>query len=109
VDEETIEYLLEIGALEFDSVDESGENLYKFTKEAKDLVPEIYNEQMKDFNALVFSLWSKDLIDVCFDEAGEPLIGVNENSYDNNHYKKLSMEEFLALSEIREAWEEFEE
>jgi hypothetical protein len=109
VDEEIIEHLVKIGALEFDGINEEGEKIYKFTKDAKDLVPGIYGEQMKDFNFNVFSLWSKNIIEVVFDESGEPLIGVNESSYDEKQYDKLNVEELLTLSEIRNAWEEFEE
>jgi hypothetical protein len=109
MDDETIEYLMSIGALEFDSVGEEGEPRYKFTEKARELVPDLYKEHMKDFNVLVFSLWSKDFIDVVFDEDGEPLISINENSFNPDKHDKLNDEEFSALIDILEAWEELEE
>jgi hypothetical protein len=109
MDDDTVEYLLSIGAIEFDSMGEDGEPRYTFTEEAKKLVPEIYKEHMKDFNALVFSLWSKDFIDVVFDEEGEPLISISENSLDPDKYRELDNEEFEALLEIFSAWGELEE
>jgi hypothetical protein len=109
MDKETIEYLLGIGALEFCFVDENGEDVYKMTKEAATLVPEIYGEYMKNFNYLIFSLWNKDLIDVVFDESGEPLIGVNENTYNEELRLDISQEEREVLEEIIYTWKEKEE
>jgi hypothetical protein len=109
MDDETIEYLMSIGALEFDSFGEEGEPRYKFTEHAKKLVPDLYKEHMKDFNVLVFSLWSKDFIDVVFDEDGDPLISINENSFNPDKHEELDYQEFSALSDILDAWEELEE
>jgi hypothetical protein len=109
VDKEILEYLLSIGAVEFVYKDQDGEEIYRFTKIAKELVPQIYNEHMKDFNAMIFSLWRKELIDIVFDEVGEPLIGINENSYNEEMQKDLSVEEKDALIEIFAAWDELDE
>jgi hypothetical protein len=109
MDDDTVEYLISIGALEFDGIDEDDQPLYRFTDSARELVPELYKEHMKDFNALVFSLWSKDFVDVVFDENGEPLISISENSFDEKKYQELGEEEFSALSDIIDAWEELEE
>jgi hypothetical protein len=109
LDKELIEHLIEIGALEFVYVDEDGESIYKFTKKAKELVPDIYNEHMKDFNNLIFSLWMKDIIDVIFDENGEPLVGVNNNTHDLEKTQGLELEEKEALKEIISSWNEMGE
>lgn len=106
MEQDDIECLLEIGALEFVYVDENGDNVYRFTDQAKTLVPEIYHEHMKDFSNIVFSLWNKNLIDVVFDEEGEPLISINNNSFDYEQIKELDEEEMDGLKEIIISWNE---
>jgi hypothetical protein len=103
-----IEYLVEIGALEFVYVDENKDKIYRFTKDAKDLVPEIYSEHMKEFNNIIFSLWNKNLIDLVFDDNGEPLISINKNSYFGVGDEDLYEEERDALKEIISTWEDKE-
>lgn len=104
VDEETIQYLLSIGALEYVSTDEDGEAIYRLTPEAKDIVPDLYEEHIKDFNSLVFSLWSKDMINVIFDDDGEPMISINENTQNEDMIKELDREEKEAINEIIFVW-----
>lgn len=103
---ELVEYLVSIGALEFCYIDDAGENIYRFTKDAKELVPDIYKEHMKEFNNVIFSLWLKDVVDIIFDEDGEPLIGINKNTYDNVYVDKLEDDEREALKEIIYTWNE---
>jgi hypothetical protein len=109
LDKELIEYLLSIGALEFVYVDSDDEDIYRFTKDAKELVPDIYNEHMKEFNNIIFSLWMKNIIDIMFDENGEPLIGVNDNTYSQDAIDELEEDEQNALREIVHAWKEIED
>ena len=109
MDDDIIEYLLSIGALEFCNVNEDGDSMYKFTNKAKELVPDLYREHMKDFNAIVFSLWSKNFVDVVFDEDGEAMISINEKCFEAENYKELDNEEFSALLDILGAFEELEE
>ena len=109
MDKELIEYLLSIGALEFVYVDSDDEDIYRFTKDAKELVPDIYNEHMKEFNNIIFSLWMKNIIDIMFDENGEPLIGVNDNTYSQDAIDELEEDEQNALREIVHAWKEIED
>ena len=104
VEEELVQYLVSIGALEYVFTDDDGEPIYRLTPEAKDLVPELYEEHMKDFNSVVFSLWSKDLIDIIFDENGEPLVGINENTHNLEMRKDLDKQEKEAIQEILFVW-----
>jgi len=108
LDPEEILHLLKIGALEFVNVDENNENVYRFTQKAKKLVPELYDEHMKEFSNVVFSLWVKNMLDVVFDEEGEPLISINKNSCDSEKVKELDLDEKEVLSEIVISWEEKE-
>jgi predicted ATP-grasp superfamily ATP-dependent carboligase len=104
VEEEMIQYLISIGALEYVFDDEDGEPVYRLTEEAKDLVPDLYEEHMKDFNSVVFSLWSKNLVDVVFDEDGEPMIGLNVNTDDLEMIEELDKQEKEVLEEILHIW-----
>lgn len=105
MEEELIQYLLSIGALELVSEDSNKNPIYRLTEEAKDLVPELYQEHMKDFHMAAFSLWSKGLINIVFDDAGEPLIGLNENSANFEKTKDLPKNEKRALQEMLVYWE----
>lgn len=104
MDDELIQYLLSLGALEYVFTDDDGEPIYRLTPEAKDLVPDLYEEHMKDFNAVVFSLWSKNIIDVIFDEDGEPMIGLNSNTDDPEMIEELDKQEREVLQEILYVW-----
>lgn len=109
MDEETIKYLLSIGALEYSHNDEDGEPVYRFTKDASTMVPDIYEEQMQDFNALVFQLWNKDMIDVFFDDDGDPIIGLNGNSENKDKIELLDIDEKDAMKEIISFWNQVDE
>lgn len=104
VDDELIQYLLSIGALEFVFIDEEGEHIYRLTPEARELVPDLYDEHMQNFTSSVFSLWSKDLIDVVFDENGEPLIGINDNTENEQLVSELDNQDKNILKEILFVW-----
>ena len=104
MDDELVEYLLSIGALEYVFTDDDGEPIYRLTPEAKELVPDLYEEHMKDFNSVVFSLWQKDLIDLVFDEDGEPMIGINVNTTDPAMVEILDKQEKEAIQEILFVW-----
>lgn len=109
VDDELIQYLLSIGALEFVFIDKEGEHIYRLTPEARELVPDLYDEHMKNFTSSVFSLWSKDLIDVVFDEDGEPLIGINSNTENEELVSKLDDNDKNILKEILFVWKKKEQ
>lgn len=106
MEEELIQYLISIGALEYCFTDDDGSYIYRLTPEAKDLVPDLYDEHMKQFNTTVFSLWNKGLIDIVFDDDGEPLIGLNENSDNKEMIKKLDITEADILKEIKFVWKQ---
>jgi creatinine amidohydrolase/Fe(II)-dependent formamide hydrolase-like protein len=105
MDKEDIEYFLSIGALEFSYVNEHGEDIYSLTEKAKEIAPELYEEQMKKFNEVVFSLWTKEMVDISFDDEGEPMISLHleDNSFD---FSQLDEDEKDVFEEILIAWDE---
>jgi hypothetical protein len=104
VDEELIEYLVSIGALEYVFTDDEGGYIYRLTPDAKELVPDLYEDHVKDFNSSVFSLWNYGLIDIVFDDDGEPLISLNENTEYKDMRDKLYKKELDVLKEIVFVW-----
>jgi hypothetical protein len=102
MDSEYVEYLESIGAIEKTGVDENGEPVWRVTKEAKELVPDLYNAHLKEFNNNVFSLWMKDFIDIEFDKEGSPLIALNEISLVLEAHAMLEPSEEQVLMEIIE-------
>jgi hypothetical protein len=106
MDREDIEYFLSIGALEFSYVNEDGEDIYSLTEDAIELAPELYEEQMKKFNEVIFSLWRKDIIDIMFDDEGEPMISLHQDTGELLKTVVLDEEEKETLEEILIAWHE---
>jgi len=104
VDEEMIQYLISMGALEYVFDDEDGEPIYRMTPEARDMIPDLYDNHIQDFNAMVFSLWTKNMIDVVFDEMGDPMVSLNDNSENKEMVDKLDKEEREVLKEIIFVW-----
>jgi len=102
--EEDIKYFLAIGVLEFSYVDENGDEIYSLTDKAKDLAPEFYENQMKDLNATVFSLWNKGIIDVIFDESGDTMISLNEDTAELLKTIDLDEDEHSVIEEILVSW-----
>ena len=64
-----VDYLIEIGILEEDGVDEESEITYVYNFEKmKDLMPELYEEIMNNLNEGLMVLFEQDLIQVEYDE-----------------------------------------
>jgi hypothetical protein len=64
-----VDYLIEIGILEEDGFDASGEVTYVYNFEKmKDLMPELYEEIMNNLNEGLIVLFEEDLIQVEYDE-----------------------------------------
>lgn len=65
-------------------------------------------DNLSEVNAAIFSLWRKGMLDVSFDEDGDPMVGLTESSYDELQQKSLDDEELEVLLDILEVWEEME-
>ena len=73
---ETIEYLIEIGAMEimgYDSI--SDQFTYKVTAKCKEIYPELYYAHYEAVGEMASQLWMKDVIDIVFTE-GQTIVGV---------------------------------
>lgn len=85
-----LQYLIDMGIIvPLGYSDEIGQEMYKVTEDAEELFPEFVAEQTKELNETVFDLWNLDLIDIVFDDNGEPLVGLNKNSMDKEKIEAI--------------------
>ena len=79
---ETIEYLIELGAMEimgYDSI--SDQFTYRITSKCKDIYPELYYAHYEAVGEMAQSLWMQDIIDIIFTE-GQTIVGVTQEQVD---------------------------
>lgn len=108
--DEVMDYLLSIGALEQAGFDaDSGEQLYRLTEKCEEFLPEFTELFYEQFSAQVFMLWQKGLIDVVFDEEGEPMISPNDQSFDEDNWDDLDIEGAFVLKQIISVFAEMED
>jgi hypothetical protein len=72
VEEETemlIQYLVDMGAAEWDGMDEYGERMYKFNMPVLlKVMPELYDEIMADIDETLLDLYKQELVEIEYDE-----------------------------------------
>ena len=96
MDNEMIEFLKSIGAIE-----DAGDGNYRLTDAASEFVPEVVKTHEAQFNNDVFSLWMNGMLELVFDEDGDPMIDLSEDSR-NEELKKerLTKQEASTLEMI---------
>ena len=100
-DEFILEHMLEKGFVEIAGYDpETGENTYRVTQLGRQAIPELHEEAMSHLNAVSFSLWQKDMIDLAFDDEGMPRISLNKNSFDESKITELTQEERFTVRQF---------
>ena len=93
--EEMMEFLKSIGAVE------EIEGGFRLTEAAKQTVPELVKKHESHFNNDVFSLWMNDMLDLNFDDNGEPMIDLSDISRDEEmQILLLTNQEKLTLEMI---------
>lgn len=96
MDKDMIEFLKSIGAIE----ELPGGN-YRLSEEAEEFVPEVVKHHEAMFNNDVFSLWINDMIDLVFDDDGDPMLDITETSRDEvRQYECLTPQEINTLRMI---------
>jgi len=66
--DEKLAYYLEIGAVSFEGVDESGEIIYSITDLAKDIAPELWQSHTEYVDRSLMELYEQGFIEVEYDE-----------------------------------------
>ena len=96
MDEEMIQFLKSIGALE-----DNDDGTYRLTDEAQEYVPNMVKTHEAHFNNDVFSLWMNDMLELVFDEDGDPMIDLSEDSKNEDLKKeRLTKQEASTLEMI---------
>ena len=79
---ETIEHLIELGAMEIMGYDSISDNFtYRITSKCKEIYPELYYAHYEAVGELAQSLWMQDIIDIIFTE-GQTIVGVTQEQVD---------------------------
>lgn len=82
--EETLNYLLSIGAIKEHGVDEMGEIVYRFNLDIlKVVMPEMYDAIMEDLDRDMMKLYQMGLVEIEYNENLEAGFRVSEKGY---HY-----------------------
>ena len=87
------ESLILSGAIEVAGVDEDGTLTYKFTKEAKDIAPDLYNSYMQDFYASLMTLWQKGFLSMDITEENPKVNIVLSKFTDDDALAELTQRE----------------
>ena len=96
MDNEMIEFLKSIGAIE-----DAGDGNYRLTEAATEYVPEVVKSHEAQFNNDVFSLWMNGMLELVFDEDGDPMIDLSEDSRNEDLKKeRLTKQEASTLEMI---------
>ena len=101
MDESMMEFLKSIGAIE-----EITPGNYRLTDEAQEYIPDVVKQHESQFNNDVFSLWINGMLELVFDEDGDPMIDLSETSRDEvRQYECLTPQEINTLRMIINQYE----
>ena len=99
--DETIEALILSGAVEIVALDsKTGEPLYSFGPKMKEIMPELYEEHLKEVNRGIMELWEKGYLDINFMD-NDPLVSITEKALNPQKIEELPIELQAGLSEIK--------
>lgn len=100
-DQDSLDYLILNGGVEVAGVDSSsGEILYSFTPKIKELMPDLYNEHLKDVNRNILDLWEKGFLNIDF-MLNDPVVTISKKGLDPEEIAKLSNDDQWNLNEIK--------
>ena len=93
-EESLIKWLVDLGILKDLGYNEIfGDHIYQIDDAADDFIPGLKKKHNLDVNQSVFDLWNLEMIDIRFDDDGEPLISLNENSTNTDKINAIDDEE----------------
>jgi hypothetical protein len=76
--EESLEYYIEIGAVEIAGIEEDGEFIFKITPQAETLAPELWEAHQEHVDGVLVDLFEKGLLSVSYDENLDAHIELSE-------------------------------
>lgn len=100
-EDELIKNLILEGALEVAGLDsDNGELLYTITPKMQEVMPDMYEDHLKQVNKDILNLWEKGYVNINFlDE--DPMVTISEKGLDKKEVAKLSKQEIWAFEEIK--------
>lgn len=101
LDQEIIDQLILSGGLQVAGVDsETGEFLYQFTHQLKELYPELYHDHINHVNKELMGLWEKGFLNINFMDEN-PIVTLTAKALDQEELSKLSKEDRWGIEEIK--------
>ena len=97
IDPTLAETLILSGAVEVAGVDEDGKLTYKFTEEAKNIAPELYNAYMQEFYSNLMTLWEKGFLSMDITEENPRINVVMSKFTDEEAVAQLTQKERNSL------------
>jgi hypothetical protein len=101
----TIEYLIEIGAIEINGFDPVSEQMtYALTPKCKEVLPELFEEHFAYVNQMTFDMWQKGYIEMRFDEAFGPMVMIKDEEFTRSLIPTLPDDERFFMQNLLEAY-----
>jgi hypothetical protein len=94
VDEDMLQYYIELGVINVSGMDENGEFIFTIDESAKEIAPELWKAHTDFIDATLIDLFEKGLLDVEYDENLEAHMELSEEG------KRVAKE--LGLIELEE-------
>ena len=99
--DETIEALILSGAIEVVGLDPSTKQpLYAFNASIKKIMPELYEEHVKEINHDIMLLWEHRFIDIDL-LSEDPIVTLTDKAFNDEAIEGLSRELQISLIEIK--------
>lgn len=99
--DETIEVLILAGAIDVAGIDpNTGQPLYKFNQNIKDIMPELYKEHLDEVNRDIMRLWEQGFIDIDL-LSQDPTVTLTNKAFNDDEIEKISRELQISLIEIK--------
>lgn len=101
IEDKIIEDLIISGALQFAGIDEqTGEMLYSFSNEIKTIMPELYNEHLKNVNKDIMFFWEQGYLDVDLFE-DNPTVSLTNKGINEENLEALTNDQKRSFNEIK--------
>lgn len=78
MEQEDLNYYIEIGAVELTGIDEEGQFMFRITRLAKELAPELWKAHQQNVDEMLIDLYEKGLLTVSYNEELEATIELTD-------------------------------
>ena len=80
--DESLDYYIEIGAVEIAGIEEDGEFIFKVTEKAKELAPELWEAHQEHVDDVLLGLFEEGLLTVTYNEDLEAIVELTKEGKD---------------------------